>query len=541
MNISILINDFLKQNIQSEAEVRSKLIVPLLELLGYPMDFRAEEFHVYGYEGSKSLKSKAADFLQFDSNEFDTHRGKSNSEIEWVYEHSLLVFEAKKPTEKVLVTGQPVFYSAWTKSVAYMISNGIDIEGYIVNANYTDTCVFSCKVEEIPQNWEDINRLNYNQVLQLKQTACQNGAWTTRGVYEDYKNAMLVRCNEILNICCDRNLEEIPYDFNIKDCTKKRKFDELLDDSSKIITSEPGGGKSYFMWMLMREYLAKYTSDDKKIPVLLEGRYYGRGYVSVVDGIYQELRMFSAFMTKEMVDKRLRDGGFVILFDALDEVETDYDILVHTLHQLKRSTDNIIIVTSRIQNYRGDFCNNFTHYSLEPLDDDKITELLKQYSHGNMDVSIYQIPKRLLKLIRTPLFLKMFVSISRNETKYRIPSNHAALFEEYISQKMTEMACSLLDETIIKSVLAKYAFYSIENGDSTEEFIEILKQNCDIVDPATIYDKIWKTGLISKGLQGIKFYHKALQEFFVALKLSTLNELNLTNWLEQNAFNERHI
>ena len=199
MNISILINDFLKQNIQSEAEVRSKLIVPLLELLGYPKDLRAEEFPVYGYEGSKSLKTKAADFLQFDSNEFDTHRGKSDSEIEWVYKHSLLVFEAKKPTEKVLVTGQPVFYSAWTKSVAYMISNGIDIKGYIVNANYTDTCVFSCKVEEIPQNWADINRLNYTQVLQLKQTACQNGVWTTRGIYEDYKNAMLVRCNEVLN------------------------------------------------------------------------------------------------------------------------------------------------------------------------------------------------------------------------------------------------------------------------------------------------------------------------------------------------------
>ena len=540
MNISILINDFMKQNIQSEAEVRSKLIVPLLELLGYPMDFRAEEFPVYGYEGSKPLKSKAADFLQFDSNEFDTHRGKSNPEIEWVYEHSLLVFEAKKPTEKVLVTGQPVFYSAWTKSVAYMISNGIDIKGYIVNANYTDTCVFSCKVKEIPQNWDDINRLNYNQVLQLKQTACQNGTWTTRGIYEDYKNAMLVQCNEILNICCDRNLEEIPYDFNIKDSTKKRKFDELLDDSCKIITSEPGGGKSFFMWMLMREYLTRYTSDDERIPVLLEGRYYGRSYVSIVDGIYQELQMFSALMTKEMVDKRLRDGGFVILFDALDEVEIDCDILVRTLHQLKRSTDNIIIVTSRIQNYREEFRNNFTHYSLEPLDDDKITALLKQYSHGNMDISINQIPRRLLEIIRTPLFLKMFVAISRNETKYRIPSNHAALFEAYISQKMKEMSCSLLDETVIKSVLAKYALHSIENGDNTEEFFEILKQNCDKVDLTTIYNKIWKTGLISKGLQGIKFYHKALQEFFAALKLSTFDEINLTNWLEQNAFDEKY-
>lgn len=63
MNISILINDFLKQNIQSEAEVRSKLIVPLLELLGYPMDFRAEEFHVYGYEGSKSLNQRLLIFF----------------------------------------------------------------------------------------------------------------------------------------------------------------------------------------------------------------------------------------------------------------------------------------------------------------------------------------------------------------------------------------------------------------------------------------------------------------------------------------------
>ena len=540
MNISILINDFLKQNIQSEAEVRSKLIVPLLELLGYPKDLRAEEFPVYGYEGSKSLKTKAADFLQFDSNEFDTHRGKSDSEIEWVYKHSLLVFEAKKPTEKVLVTGQPVFYSAWTKSVAYMISNGIDIKGYIVNANYTDTCVFSCKVEEIPQNWADINRLNYTQVLQLKQTECQNGAWTARGIYEDYKNAMLVRCNEVLNICCDRNLEEISYDFNINDCTKKRKLEDLLEDSCKIITSEPGGGKSYFMWMLMREYLTRYTSDDKKIPVLLEGRYYGREYSSVLDGIYQELQLFSGFVTKEMVDKRLRDGGFVILYDALDEVETDYDILVHTLHQLRRSTDNTIIVTSRIQNYRGEFCSNFTHYSLEPLDDEKIADLLKQYSHGDMVISIYQIPKRLLEIIRTPLFLKMFVAISRNKTEYRIPSNHTALFEAYVSQKMKELSCSLFDETIIKSVLAKYALYSIENEDSTDEFFEILKQNCDKVNPTKIYDKIWKTGLISNGLQGIKFYHKALQEFFAALKLSALDETSLTNWLEQNVFDEKY-
>lgn len=89
MHISVMINDFIRKNIQSEAEVRSKLIVPLLELLEYPKDLRAEEFPVYGYEGSKALRTKAADFLQFTSNEFEQHRGKSDLEVEWVYKHSL--------------------------------------------------------------------------------------------------------------------------------------------------------------------------------------------------------------------------------------------------------------------------------------------------------------------------------------------------------------------------------------------------------------------------------------------------------------------
>lgn len=88
----------------------------------------------------------------------------------WLY---LLVFEAKKPTEKVLVKGQPVFYSAWTKSVAYMISNGINIEGYIVNANYSDTCVFSCRVEEIPEKWEEMLVKKVKRILALSNEAIQ--------------------------------------------------------------------------------------------------------------------------------------------------------------------------------------------------------------------------------------------------------------------------------------------------------------------------------------------------------------------------------
>lgn len=540
MNISVMIDNFIRQNIQSEAEVRSKLIVPLLELLEYPIDLRAEEFPVYGYEGSQALKTKAADFLQFTSNEFKQHRGKSDLEVEWVYKHSLLVFEAKKPTEKVLVKGQPVFYSAWTKSVAYMISNGINIEGYIVNANYSDTCVFSCRVEEIPEKWEQINLLNYNRILELKKSVDEKEKWTNRDVFENYKNAMRVRCTEELCICVDRSLKEFEYNVNIIKNGENKGFDDILDNTSKIVTSEPGGGKSYLMWMLMREYLTKCNGDEDKIPVILEGRYYGRVFNSIVDGIYQEINLLLPYLTKELIEKRLREGGFVILFDALDEVEQDYDALVYSLRQLRGNTDNTITITSRMQNYKGDFCSKFAHYSLEPLDDYRIVDLLKQYSQGEMQIQIHQIPKRLMEVLRIPLFLKMFVSISKKNNKYRILSNYAALFQAYINEKMNALSCSLYDETIIKSVLGNYAMHSFENGDSTEHFFEIMDNACTDLNKTKMYEKIWKTGLMSKGLQGIKYYHKALQEFFVAVELSTWDRDKLIAWLDSNALKEKY-
>lgn len=537
MNISILINDFLKQNIQSEAEVRSKLIVPLLELLEYPKDLRAEEFPVHGYEGSVALRSKAADFLQFTSNEFDINRGKSDKELEWVYNHSLLVFEAKKPTEQILVKGQPVFYSAWTKAVAYIISNGVNIEGYIVNANYSDTRVFSCSIKEIPEKWEEINVLNYYHVLDLKNKAKDSKKWTKNDSYEVYKNVMRVRCTEELYASIDRNLEEITYDLNIIKSGKCAAFNDILDNTSKIITSEPGGGKSYLMWMLLREYLMQYDEDCRKIPVLIEGRYFGKVYNSIIEAIYNELKVMLPFITKELIEKRLYDGNFVILFDALDEVELEYDTLVFELHHLSRDTDNTIIITSRIQNYRGDFSADFVHYSLEPLSDDRVIELLEKYSNGKMQIQIHQIPKSLLELIRTPLFLKMFVTISKNENTYKIPANRAVLFEMYLTEKLK---CSFYEETITRRILCEYAIYSYENDDCTEKFFEILNINCESHKREKVFELIWKTGIIFNGLQGIKYFHKAVQEFFVALYLSSFDRDKLCEWLEQSVHQDKY-
>lgn len=147
-----IIEKYKKSSIQSEAEVRSKLIVPLLEYLGYPSELRAEEFPVYGFEGGKKLPLKHADFLLFSDREFSLHKRFSQNNQKWVQDHSLLVVEAKKIGEMPQVLGQPQYYTVWTRAVAYLVTDGQRICGYYYNENHSDTCYINCSIADLSCN-----------------------------------------------------------------------------------------------------------------------------------------------------------------------------------------------------------------------------------------------------------------------------------------------------------------------------------------------------------------------------------------------------
>ena len=168
--IERLVQEFKQSIIQSEAEVRSKFIVPLLEILEYPTFLRAEEFPVYGFEGGKQLPAKNADFLLFTDKEFAMHRKCTQKNLEWVQKNSLLVVEAKKPGEMPDILGQPQYYTVWTKSVAYLAIDGLSIKGYYFNNIYPDRKIIDCSLEELSTN-ADILAFAYNEILNIKEKA----------------------------------------------------------------------------------------------------------------------------------------------------------------------------------------------------------------------------------------------------------------------------------------------------------------------------------------------------------------------------------
>ena len=174
-SIKAVIDEYAKSEIQSEAEVRSKLVVPLLCALGYPSELRAEEFPVYGFGGRNKLPAKNADFLLFSNKEFGAHRRDTQKDKDWVQSHSLLIVEAKKPGEMPDSSGQAQFYTMWTKAVAYMVTDGCEIKAYCYSDISSDYKIIGCSISDLPYV-AGFNVLSFDNIQSIKekgQTALQ--------------------------------------------------------------------------------------------------------------------------------------------------------------------------------------------------------------------------------------------------------------------------------------------------------------------------------------------------------------------------------
>ena len=186
-----IIEEFRLSTVQSEEEIRSKLIVPLLNYLGYPSHLRADEFPVYGFEGRKKLPTKEADYVLFSDSDYASHRTSSNKSISWVQQHSLLVVEAKKPGKMPEVLGQPQYYTVWTRAIAYFITDGYSFRGCMYEPISSDYEVVTCSVDDLPEK-DEINIFAYDNLLKLKQQTNQQVGKIENAVLEVVNGELVV-------------------------------------------------------------------------------------------------------------------------------------------------------------------------------------------------------------------------------------------------------------------------------------------------------------------------------------------------------------
>ena len=195
--IQVIVNEYRLSEIQSEAEVRSKLIIPLTEALGYSSQLRGEEFPVYGYSGRDPLRAKDADFVFFTDKSFGRHRTNTQANKEWVREHSLLIIEAKKPGQMPDDMGQAQFYTMWTKAVAYVETDGEDFRAYFFNPVSSDYEIINSKIDNLA-NESELWSLSYENLLSIKENGQKSGNSDSRfKIMEEHSCQIITEDSEL--------------------------------------------------------------------------------------------------------------------------------------------------------------------------------------------------------------------------------------------------------------------------------------------------------------------------------------------------------
>ena len=172
--IKSVVEKYLQCDIRSEQEVRSKLIVPLTEALGYAPNTRGEDFPVYSFVGGKKQPTTFADFIMFSDCDFNKHSNFIFEDIEWIHNHSLLVIETKKPDELPNVQGQAQFYAMWARTLAYIVTDGKRIKGWIYKSGCADELIVDCDILSFDDQLSRLSEFEFNTLLQEKEDRIAN-------------------------------------------------------------------------------------------------------------------------------------------------------------------------------------------------------------------------------------------------------------------------------------------------------------------------------------------------------------------------------
>lgn len=333
--IQAIVDEYRLSEIQSEAEVCSKFIIPLMEALGYSSQLRGEEFPVYGYGGREPLGTKNADFIFFTDKSFGGHRTNTQANKEWVREHSLLIIEAKKPGKMTDDLGQAQFYTMCTKAVAYIETDGEDFKGYFYNPVSADFEIINSKIDDLP-NKPKLWSLSYENLFLIKEKGSyKGGSMDSKFRVLEENSYQIITEDSELNIpaetlgyiknCMGKNADEL---------TNVQLISRFLNITNSMLQNDIRYGiPNYMIDMPRGMYKAKLYIDNMIFPLVLGEvtefycndmtRYLFESHYIQVAILYSNNELIDFEIGYQILDKSVSDrlNNFELVRKCLDSGE----------------------------------------------------------------------------------------------------------------------------------------------------------------------------------------------------------------------------
>lgn len=307
-----------------------------------------------------------------------------------------------------------------------------------------------------------------------------------------------------------------------------------------IISGIGGLGKSMMMRHLLLSAIDSFD-DLKLLPVFIPLKDYSRIAYSLHSYLYEIIKQFDESITEGQVKENLNKGNFILLFDGIDEVNSnDISTLVQEVKQFSiHYPKNYFVLSSRpFQQFVA--LSNFTELELQPFSKSQALKMITKFDFSReeekLKESFYKQLDRELWLshrefAENPLLLTIMLMTFEEyaEVPSKIYKFYEMAFETLIrkhddTKLLKRDLKSNLPNDEIAEYFAKICFlsYKDEKYEMTESefsnYFDFCQKNALVRISATdyLYDLSKNLCLLLQDGGKYHFIHRSFQEYFCA-------------------------
>lgn len=221
-----------------------------------------------------------------------------------------------------------------------------------------------------------------------------------------------------------------------------------------LVYGQGGFGKTTSMLMLFKYLLSKAENGENIVPIYIDSKgldftyekpvfeYIIREYCGLNKDISQHIETLNDLLKNN-------DKKYYIIIDAINEAESNKFKVIRDIASLKEIFDKNragqLIVSSRTD--ENVYCfNDFKRIKMLDFKDEQIVDFLNKYNFKNNGKSIdkidvERIDKNLLKILRVPMFLKIFKDV------YKDADVFPDLYKKNIIHE-SDLLCKFVDKII---------------------------------------------------------------------------------------------
>jgi hypothetical protein len=337
---------------------------------------------------------------------------------------------------------------------------------------------------------------------------------------------------------------------NVNTSFDSKQFIDMLQSQNihPVLIAQAGAGKSTFI----RDLFYRFIESKLRIPIIIELRYLNNTQDSIQEYILREISGDNGINSRDIMQAEMERGAFAFFFDGFDEISSQRQsaIIADFVNFRRTFSANLFILSSRP--YAGaEMLPGFTNFQIKSFTDKQVGEFIdKQLSAqpelaAKMKNSIETLPNNnpVRIFFQNPLLLSLFIltyqSNSQLPTKlfhfYRRVIDTLFIVHDSLSKQGYDREFkSQLSQEQIEEVLKRFAYLTYFQGqisfsrDVINSHFGLIKpklglsfSNLDLLKDLQVAAGLW---IEENG--NFSFAHRSLQEYFLALFITTSDRTN---------------